>query len=365
MVSSPHDLPEPAPSGWFPASDDRLYLRPLLKGGGRRFDDVEIWARGTDGCIVRRRMPVTAFRLWCRHLPSAQRRRLREQLENLNDPPRIFAGIALDKPAIMGIVNVTPDSFSDGGKHLRPGDAVAHGRALHEAGAAILDIGGESTRPGAATVAEDEERRRILPVIQGLRDCGAVLSADTRKPGVMRAAVKAGAAIINDVTALEYASDSLQTAAMSDAAVVLMHAQGTPQDMQDNPVYDHPLLDVFDYLEDRVQACIGAGIAKERIAIDPGIGFGKNLAHNMALMRGLSMFRALGLPLLLGVSRKSMIGALGDEPVAPRRMPGSLAAAIWGVENGADILRVHDVRETAQALAVWRALAASGSRDEI
>ena len=339
-MSSPRYWPEPAPSGWFSASDDRLYLRPLLKGGGRRFDDVEIWARGADGHIVRRRMSVTAFRLWCRHLPSAQRRRLREQLENLNDPPRIFAGIVLDKPAIMGIVNVTPDSFSDGGKHLRPGDAIAHGRALQEGGAAILDI-------------------------EGLRDCGAVLSADTRKPGVMRAAVKAGAAIINDVTALEYASDSLQTAAMSDAAVVLMHAQGTPQDMQDNPVYDHPLLDVFDYLEDRVQACIGAGIAKERIAIDPGIGFGKNLAHNMALMRGLSMFRALGLPLLLGVSRKSMIGALGDEPVAPRRMPGSLAAAIWGVENGADILRVHDVRETAQTLAVWRALAVSGSRDEI
>ncbi len=356
-MSAPHEWPEPAPAGWFPDPQDRLYLRPLLQDGGRHFDNVEIWARNPAGRVRMRPMPVRGFVLWLRLLPSAQRQRLQAFFDNLCRPPRTFAGVALNGPAIMGIVNVTPDSFSDGGMHLRPDEAIAHGRALHAAGAAILDIGGESTRPGAAPVAEDEERRRILPVIEGLSGCGAVLSADTRKPGVMRAAVKAGVGIINDVTALEYAPDSMQAAAEGNVSVVLMHARGTPENMQDNPEYDHPLLDVFDYLEHRVAACVAAGMAKTRIAVDPGIGFGKNLAHNMALMRGLSMFRALGLPLLLGVSRKSMIGALGDEPAALRRVPGSLAAAIWGAANGADILRVHDVAETVQALAVWRALA--------
>ncbi len=356
-MSAPHEWPEPAPAGWFPDPQDRLYLRPLLNDGGRHFDDVEIWARSPSGRVRLRLMPVRGFVLWLRLLPAAQRQRLQVFFDNLCHPPCAFAGVALDGPAIMGIVNVTPDSFSDGGMHLCPDDAIAHGRALHAAGAAILDIGGESTRPGAAPVAEDEERRRILPVIEGLRGCGAVLSADTRKPGVMEAAMAAGAGIINDVAALDYAPDAIQVVTGGNVAVVLMHSRGTPENMQDNPEYDHPLLDVFDYLERRVAACVAAGMAKTRIAVDPGIGFGKNLAHNMVLMRGLSMFRALGLPVLLGVSRKSMIGILGDEPAAPRRVPGSLAAAIWGAANGADILRVHDVAETVQALAVWRALA--------
>jgi len=258
-------------------------------------------------------------------------------------------------PRLMGVVNVTPDSFSDGGQFFDPGKAIAHGRTLVEAGADMLDIGGESTRPGAGEISADEELSRILPVIKGLRDVHVPISVDTRKAGVMRAAIAAGASLINDVSALSFDATSLPAAAELKVPVILMHSQGTPEVMQDNPRYAHVLLDVYDALAERVTAAQKAGIAAHNIMVDPGIGFGKTLAHNLALIRHLDVFHGLGMPTVLGVSRKSFIGTLTGADAAAR-LPGSLAAQLYGALVGADILRVHDVAEMAQAQAVWRAL---------
>jgi dihydropteroate synthase len=287
--------------------------------------------------------------------PAAPRGRLSTLLERLTRAPAPLAGLALDitRPAIMGVVNVTPDSFSDKGRHETPQAAIAHGRALAAAGADILDIGGESTRPGARPVSPDEEITRIRPVIEGLKGI-APLSIDSRHGAVMAAALAAGAAMINDVTALE-GPGSLALAAGVPAPVVLMHMQGTPGSMQDNPRYDDVLLDVYDYLERRLAACEQAGIARHRLIVDPGIGFGKNLAHNLALIDGLALFHGLGRPVLLGASRKSMIDAIHKAP-ADRRLGGSLVLALAGIERGAQILRVHDVFETVQARDVWFSL---------
>ena len=267
-----------------------------------------------------------------------------------------FAGLALDRPRIMGVINVTPDSFSDGGEALDPAAALERGRAMVEAGAAILDVGGESTRPGADPVPEDEEMARVLPVVRGLADLGAVVSIDTRRAAVMEAAAGAGARIINDVTALTYDPRSLEVAAASDAHLILMHMRGEPGTMQDDPHYEDAPKEVLDYLAGRVAACEAAGIERRRIAVDPGIGFGKTLAHNLEILRRLDLYRELGLPLVLGVSRKRLIAemARGEPPKA--RLPGSIAAALAGASRGVHILRVHDVVETRQALEVWAAI---------
>ncbi len=275
-----------------------------------------------------------------------------------------LAGLALDRPRIMGIVNVTPDSFSDGGRLGSAQAAIDHGLRLVEAGADILDIGGESTRPGSETVPVAEELRRVLPVIEGLKSkTDARISVDTRKADVMRRASVAGADMINDVSALTFDPAALETAAESGLPVVLMHAQGDPKTMQDAPHYDDVLLDVYDFLADRISACIAAGIPRERIVVDPGIGFGKTLEHNLQLMSGLSLFHALGVPVMLGASRKRFIGALTGEVVAAKRVQGSVAAAIAGAAEGCQIVRVHDVTETKQALAVW--LAARSGRHQV
>ena len=268
-----------------------------------------------------------------------------------------FAGLDLTQgPLLMGVVNVTPDSFSDGGDYATPEAAIARGRELRAAGAAILDIGGESTRPGAEPVDEAEELRRVLPVVQALAADGAV-SIDTRRAGVMRAALAAGARIVNDVTALA-GPGSLEAVAEAGAAVVLMHMQGEPRTMQRDPLYADVVRDVYDFLAGRIEACVAAGIARERIAVDPGIGFGKTVAHNLELIRRLAVFHRLGRPLVLGVSRKSFIEKVVGYPTPPKaRLPGSLAAALAGVVAGVQILRVHDVAETRQALAVWQAIA--------
>lgn len=266
-----------------------------------------------------------------------------------------FAGLSLDRPLVMGIVNATPDSFSDGGEAYRFDDALARARCMIEDGADIIDVGGESTRPGAAPVSLDEELARTVPVVEALAGEGAVVSIDTRHAAVMTAAVQAGAKIINDVSALTGAG-SLDAAAATDASIVLMHMQGEPGTMQANPTYLDAPVDVLRYLKDRVAACGAAGIARERIALDPGIGFGKTVEHNLDILNHLDLYRDFGLPVLLGVSRKSFIGAIADESDPKNRVPGSLAAALAGVARGASIVRVHDVAETVQALKVWQAI---------
>lgn len=272
--------------------------------------------------------------------------------------PRL-GGLSLDKPRIMGIVNVTPDSFSDGGQLANTQAAIDHALRLEAEGANILDIGGESTRPGSDAVMLDEELRRVIPVIEGLRGkTRALISVDTRKAEVMRQAAVAGADILNDVSALTHDARALDFAAESGLPVMLMHAQGDPKTMNDDPQYADVVLDVFDFLESRISACEAAGIPRAKIIADPGIGFGKHLHHNVAVMAGLSLYHGLGVPLLLGASRKKMIGQLCDVPEPKDRVPGSLACAIAAAQAGVQIVRVHDVKETHQALAVWRAAVA-------
>lgn len=276
-------------------------------------------------------------------------------LEHLQNPVRTFGGLTdITTPLIMGIVNVTPDSFSDGGDFYQTQNAIDHGRQLFEQGADILDVGGESTRPGAKAVALQEELNRVIPVIEGLKPLGAKISIDTRHREVMEAAVKAGADIINDVTALEE-EGAVATAAGLGVPVMIMHMQGEPQTMQENPVYENCLLDVYDYLHERIRVCESAGIARDQICIDPGIGFGKTLAHNMEIMNNLSLYQGLGCTVLLGASRKSFIPKICGDVAAKDRLAGSLSAAIKGAEGGVQFVRVHDVSQTKQALDVWEA----------
>lgn len=256
----------------------------------------------------------------------------------------------------MGVVNVTPDSFSDGGQFLDPANAITHGKALYEAGADILDIGGELTRPGADPVSPQEEVRRVVPVIEGLKGLSVPLSIDTRHADVMQAALQAGASLLNDVSALTHDPNSMAVAAGSDVPVILMHAQGTPQTMQDDPHYEDVVAEVTAYLQGRVDACMEAGIDASRLILDPGIGFGKTFDHNIALMAGLGELVSLGHPVLLGASRKRFIGALTGVDVAEDRVSGSVAAALAGIAQGVHIVRVHDVAETCQAIAVWQAI---------
>jgi len=265
----------------------------------------------------------------------------------------------LSRPVIMGIVNVTPDSFSDGGLHARADAAVAHARALREAGADILDIGGESTRPGAEPVPLSEELDRVLPVIEALAADGVPLSIDTYKPEVMRAAVAAGASMINDVFGLRQPG-ALEAATQTDAAVCVMHMQGTPQTMQTEPSYADVVTEVAGFLVDRAAACEAAGIARDRIVIDPGFGFGKTTAHNISLLRGLGRISSItGLPLLAGLSRKSVLGRITTREKATDRVAASVASALIAVQNGARILRVHDVDATLDMVRVWQALEAA------
>lgn len=272
--------------------------------------------------------------------------------------PRPLLGWDWSRPLVMGIVNVTDDSFSGDGLQGQAGAAIAQGRAMVAAGADLLDLGAESTRPGAQPVSPQQEIERLLPVLAGLADCGVPLSVDTRHAATMRACLAAGTHIINDISALEGDPASLAVVAGSRAAVVLMHKQGDPASMQQAPHYDDVVAEVLAYLQGRAAACIAAGIAPERIILDPGIGFGKSQDHNIALMRALPRFRATGFALLLGVSRKSLIGHLTGESKPSLRIPGSVAAALWGAVQGVNILRVHDVDKTVQALRVWQGLGA-------
>lgn len=263
--------------------------------------------------------------------------------------------IALDVPRVMGVVNVTPDSFSDGGQHDDVAAAIGFARQLIEEGADILDIGGESTRPGAAAVGAEKELARVLPVIRALRDAGVPLSVDTSKPDVMRAVLGEGASIINDVNALA-APGAVDAVARSDCGIVVMHMQGTPRTMQADPRYGDVLCEVDAFLRARCAALAAADVAQDRIVVDPGFGFGKTLAHNLSLLRGLRELGEPGRPVLVGLSRKSMLGQLTDRPVESR-VYASVAAALIAVERGARIVRVHDVAATRDALRVWQAVA--------
>jgi dihydropteroate synthase len=260
----------------------------------------------------------------------------------------------LSRPLVMGIVNVTPDSFSDGGRHLQRDAAVAHARRLMAEGADIIDIGGESTRPGAQPVGVQEELDRVLPIIECLHGAPVPVSIDTCKPQVMQAAIAAGVQMVNDINALQDAA-AMNAVAASDAAVCLMHKQGTPQTMQTQPQYSNVVAEVGEFLRGRIAAAEAAGIGRERIVIDPGFGFGKTLAHNLDLLRHLGDLREPGVPVLAGLSRKAMLGALTGQDVN-HRVSASVAAALIAVQRGASIVRVHDVRETVDALKIWQAI---------
>jgi len=278
--------------------------------------------------------------------------------------PPGFAGLPTDRPTIMGVVNVTPDSFSDGGRHFDPATAIAAGHAMLEAGADILDVGGESTRPGADPVTPEEEQARILPVIRELAKA-ATVSVDTRNATTMQAALEAGAEIVNDVSALRHDPEAVRVLARAEAPVILMHMLGDdPRRMQEEPRYDDAPLDVARFLRDRVATAEALGIPRSRICVDPGIGFGKTLAHNLAIIERLPLLAGIGCRIELGVSRKAFLGRLTGETVAGRRLIGSIAAALAGAARGAAILRVHDVAETVQALTVWRACELGRAEEE-
>ena len=264
--------------------------------------------------------------------------------------------VRFDQPQVIGIVNVTPDSFSDGGQFADGEAAAFAGARLAEAGAAIVDVGGESTRPGSKPVWEGDEIERIEPVIRQLASAGVAVSVDTRKADVMTSALGAGARMINDVSALTYDSRSAQTISAAGVPVVLMHHKGAPETMQDNPRYEDVVVEVYQWLEDRISAAEAAGIERSRILVDIGFGFGKSVAHNLELMNNLALFHSLGCPLVVGASRKRTIGALSNEAPADERLGGSIAFALKAAEQGAQLLRVHDVPETVQALRVWRGL---------
>lgn len=347
------------PVGIFPGRSDTLSGEVWgglpLGGGPLAFSAVEVIERA--GAGVKRRVCGLGDlfeRDWGRSTLSAS-----DIVEAIRAPRGRIAGLSLDRVRIMGIVNVTPDSFSDGGRLSGPQAAIDHALRLADEGADILDIGGESTRPGADYVPIEEELARVLPVIEGLRGrTDKLISIDTRKSEVMRRAAQAGADILNDVSALTHDQDAMEVAAESGLPVMLMHAQGDPKTMNDNPHYSDVTLDVFDFLEQRIDACIRAGIPKAKLIADPGIGFGKHLLHNIAVLEAMSLYHGLGVPILLGASRKKLIGQLCNVENPIDRVPGSIAAALSAVAQGVQLVRVHDVAETAQAMAVWDAIRA-------
>jgi dihydropteroate synthase len=263
-----------------------------------------------------------------------------------------------DPPLIMGVVNVTPDSFSDGGDFLDTQAAINHGLKLLDEGADILDIGGESTRPGALAVPPQDEQARILPVIEGLKKASSncVISVDTRHADTMQKAIDRGVDIINDISALTHDLKSIDVVSKAQIPVILMHMQGTPETMQNKPKYDDVVQEIYDYLAARIEVCESRGIARHNIIVDPGIGFGKTLEDNLKVLKNLNKFQQLGCTVLLGASRKSFIEKICPDTPPEQRLAGSLAAAIQGLEQGVQIFRVHDVRETKQAFAVWKAM---------
>lgn len=355
---------------------DKIYIRPLttapgpqaVEGDALRLGGGMVYAR--EFAVILKRGGEIAERWLCSStdiegllakLPDDLAEDAAMQWSNLGlvHPPMQCGDrtVRLDQPQVMGILNVTPDSFSDGGEFLdNPEAGRAHASAMLEAGAAIIDIGGESTRPGAPATWEGDEKDRVLPAVEYCSAMGAAISVDTRRAGVMEAALEAGAHIANDVSAMRHDPRSMELVARAGCPVVIMHAPGEGEDLHANANYSNVVFDVFDWLAERRDAAIAAGISRSKIVLDPGIGFGKTLAENLSLINALPLFHALGQPLLLGASRKRMIGALSNEAEADERLGGSLALAIAGMNAGVQLLRVHDVAETVQARNVWRGL---------
>ncbi|GAA3870645.1 dihydropteroate synthase [Celeribacter arenosi] len=328
------------------------YFRPLMQnvpvrpagavtlaGGWTWFTHVEVLSRANEPFIIA-----------AADVPQ-------DVLDRLTAPRKPVAGLDLSRPNLMGILNVTPDSFSDGGQFTDPHLAREHALSMVSNGADIIDIGGESTRPGADLVEVEQEIARTAPTIAAIRKSSSVpISIDTRKACVAAQALAAGASLVNDVSAFTFDPSLAQTTARAGAPVCLMHAQGDPDVMQNDPRYDDVLLDVYDFLNVRIGVAEAAGIPRDRIIVDPGIGFGKTIAHNLAILNRLSLFHGLGCAVLLGASRKKFIGTLGDAPEARDRTPGSIAVALAAVAQGVQIVRVHDIKDTKQALALWQSV---------
>jgi len=323
------------------------------------FSQIEYIERG-DAVTKRRLVSVSAWAAFVAALPEAQRERCALLLAHITAPRAALhmgaRNIRFDQPHVMGIINATPDSFSDGGKNFEPEVAVEAAFAMLTAGAAIIDVGGESTRPGAALVWERDELARVEPVIRRLVGAGSAISIDTRKALVMEGAVQAGAFMINDISALLYDDRALDVARASDVPVVLMHAPSQSSDPHKNGMYKDVVYDVFDWLEQRISTVEAGGISRDKILVDPGIGFGKSLAEDLAIINNLTVYHGLGCAILFGASRKRLIGALSNEADAGSRLGGSIFVAMKAVEQGAHIVRVHDVAETVQAIQVWRGL---------
>ena len=351
---------------------DRLYLRPTgfvdapfgydgqvlrLAGGMCFFASVELIHARSGASFDQTLLPVEALESHFASLPAHLAEQARAALARLTAArPPLKLGertIPLDQPQVMAILNVTPDSFSGSGE---PTDPAGLGLDMLRVGAALIDVGGESTRPGARPVWEGDEIARVRPVIETLARGGAAISIDTRKAAVMEAALDAGAGLVNDVSALMWDDRSTSVVAARGCPVVLMHHQGTPETMQKDPHYEDVLIEVYDWLEARIEAAVAAGVDRANILVDPGIGFGKTLRHNLTLLNNLSLFHGLGCPIVLGASRKRTIGALSGEAAADQRLGGSVALAVLAAAQGVQMMRVHDVFETVQALRVWRGL---------
>lgn len=360
--------------------DSKIYLKPVafvdspqyheeenihLNNGLNWFSQIEYSIIDKHRPVVRGLVSVADWPAVSKSLAEPLQQRAQEQLKHLTrQHAPLECGertIRFDQPHVMGILNITPDSFSDGGQHVDDPQAAASAAVdMAVAGASIIDIGGESTRPGAETVWEGDEIKRVVPVIEKLAHCGAAISVDTRKAAVMEAALAAGAHIINDVSALLHDKRSLEVAGVSGRPVVLMHAPSSGKDPHKGDGYGNVVTDTFDWLEQRIADVVSAGFEREKIIIDPGLGFGKSLADNLALMNNIALFHSLGQPLLIGASRKRMIGALSKEAPVDQRLGGSIAFAHHSVQQGAQIVRVHDVPETVQALQIWRGMRDAG-----
>ena len=361
-------------------ADAKLYLKPVglvdspqwHEGKNNRLNNSLIWFSQIEYQVLEAGKPnirglvnITQWPELSKALPEPLAQRAATQFANLtrqHEPLQCGERIIrFDQPQVMGILNITPDSFSDGGKHQNDPDRAAEaGLAMAASGASILDIGGESTRPGADPVWEGDEIKRVVPVIERLAHCGAVLSIDTRKAAVMEAAIAAGAELINDVSALLHDKRSLEVAGVSGRPVVLMHAPSSGKNPHKSSGYGNIVTETLDWLEQRIADVVAAGFERDKIIIDPGLGFGKSLSDNLALMNNIAIFHALGQPLLIGASRKRMIGALSKEAPVDKRLGGSIAFAHHANQQGAQIVRVHDVPETVQALQVWRGMRDAG-----
>jgi len=357
-------------------SSARLYFRPTglvdapfdLDGQVLRLAGGLLWFSAFDVIVVDggerlapRLISVDALDRFLESLSEEQGRDARQSIDRVTGTRKPLQlgerSLRFDEPRIVGILNVTPDSFSDGGQHSEDSQAAADaGFAMSAQGAAMIDVGGESTRPGAADVWEGDELDRVLPVIERLAASGVAISIDSRKASVMEATLAAGAAIVNDVSALRFDDRALEIVADAGCPVIIMHHAGKGHELHADPNYRDPLIEVYDWFEDRISDLENAGIDRDRIVVDPGIGFGKALQHNLALINGLSLFHALGCPIMLGASRKRLIGALSNEAPVEQRLGGSLALTVLGANQGVQLLRVHDVAESVQALHIWRGM---------